>query len=76
VLKRAQEVLHALERGDSGRRAKTLVDELPLFAASAAVKAEERVSEVEARLKAVNVDQVSPREALQILYELKGLAKG
>jgi hypothetical protein len=32
-------------------------------------------SEVEARLKAVNVDQASPREALRILYELKGLAK-
>ncbi|MEQ1863460.1 MAG: DNA mismatch repair protein MutS [Micropepsaceae bacterium] len=74
VLMRAQEVLPALERGDSGRRAKTLVDELPLFAASAPAKVEPQVSEVEARLKAVNVDQVSPREALQILYELKGLA--
>ena len=74
-MKRAQEVLHALERGDSGRRAKTLVDELPLFEASAPAKAEVRISEVEARLKAVDADQVSPREALQILYELKGLAK-
>ena len=51
VLKRAQEVLHALERGDSGRRAKTMVDELPLFAASAPAKAEPRVSEIEARLE-------------------------
>ncbi len=75
VLKRAQEVLHALERGDSGRRAKTLVDELPLFAANAPAKAEVRDSEVEARLKAVSVDQISPREALQLLYELKGLVK-
>jgi DNA mismatch repair protein MutS len=75
VLKRAQEVLHALERGDSGRRAKTVVDELPLFAASAPAvpPIENRLA---ARLKAVNVDSLSPRDALQLLYELKDLARG
>jgi DNA mismatch repair protein MutS len=75
VLKRAQEVLHALERGDSGRRAKTMVDELPLFAASAPSQALSRESEVEARLKVLNVDELSARDALQLLYDLKALAK-
>jgi DNA mismatch repair protein MutS len=75
VLKRAQDVLHALERGDSGRRAKTMVDELPLFAASAPSQALSHESEVEARLKVLNVDELSPRDALQLLYDLKALAK-
>jgi DNA mismatch repair protein MutS len=75
VLKRAQDVLHALERGDSGRRAKTMVDELPLFAATAQQPSQPRESEVEARLKAVNIDELSPRAALQFLYELKTLTK-
>jgi DNA mismatch repair protein MutS len=76
VLKRAQQVLQALERGDAGRKAKTLVDELPLFAASAPTPALVSVeSKIETRLKSVNVDELTPREALQLLYELKGLAK-
>jgi DNA mismatch repair protein MutS len=74
VLKRAQEVLHALERGDSGRRAKTVVDELPLFAA-AAPAAPSTEAKLEARLKSISVDALSPRDALQVLYELKDLAK-
>ena len=73
VLSRAQEVLLALERGDSGRRAKTVVDELPLFAAAAPVQPQAE-SKVDARLKALNVDALSPRDALQVLYELKDLA--
>ena len=75
VLKRAQDVLHALERGDSGRRAKTMVDELPLFAAAAPVSSEGRESEVEVKLKALNLDELSPRAALQMLYDLKALTK-
>jgi len=75
VLKRAQDVLHALERGDSGRRAKTVVDELPLFAAVAPAVAEAAASKVEERLKGINVDDLSARDALQLLYELKDLAK-
>jgi DNA mismatch repair protein MutS len=75
VLKRAQDVLHALERGDSGRRAKTMVDELPLFAATAQQPSQPKESEVEARLKAVDIDELSPKAALQLLYELKTLTK-
>ena len=76
VVQRAQEVLHALERGDSGRRAKTLIDELPLFAAAAPVQPVPHVSQIEERLMALSIDELSPREALQLLYELKALTKG
>ncbi len=76
VVQRAQEVLHALERGDSGRRAKTLIDELPLFAAATPAQPVPHVSQIEERLKALSVDELSPREALQLLYELKALTKG
>ncbi len=75
VLTRAQAVLHALERGDSGRRAKTVVDELPLFAATAASAQPSQESQVEAKLKDVNVDELSPRAALQLVYDLKALLK-
>jgi len=75
VLERAQDVLHALERGDSGRRAKTVVDELPLFAAVAPAAADTKTSEVEAKLRSLNADELSPRAALQLLYELKALVK-
>jgi DNA mismatch repair protein MutS len=75
VLKRAQEVLHALERGDSGRRAKTVVDELPLFAAASPPPVQVEASPIEEKLKALSVDELSPRDALQVLYEMKALVK-
>jgi DNA mismatch repair protein MutS len=75
VLKRAQEILHALERGDSGRRAKTVVDELPLFAAVAPTAPQVFEAKLQSRVQAINVDELSPRDALQLLYELKDLAK-
>ena len=74
VLKRAHEVLQALEQGDNGRRAKTLVDDLPLFAAACAPATQPQFTRMEAKLKALNVDELSPREALQLVYELKALA--
>ena len=73
VLARAQEVLDALERGDMGRRTQTLIDELPLFSAAKAKVAASAPSVVEAELKAIAVDELSPRQALDALYRLKGL---
>ncbi|MBI1171119.1 DNA mismatch repair protein MutS [bacterium] len=75
VVERAKVVLEALEKGDRERPAqKALIDDLPLFRA---IKAEPptRVvaSAVEARLREISPDELSPREALQMIYELKGL---
>jgi DNA mismatch repair protein MutS len=76
VVDRARVVLDALEKGEregGGRRA-TLIDDLPLFAAAPRALAQvAKGSEVEKRLKEILPDELSPKEALAMLYELKGL---
>jgi len=78
VVERARVVLEALEKGEreGGGRQKALIDDLPLFAAAtpAQAPAKAKASAVEARLKEVHPDALSPREALELIYELKGLA--
>jgi DNA mismatch repair protein MutS len=74
VLKRAKDVLSRLEAG----KAKTGgiaagLDDLPLFAASAA-PVEEKVDPIRAALSAIDADALSPRDALDQLYRLKQLA--
>ena len=76
VLKRAQDVLHQLEQGDSGRRAKAALDDLPLFAAATGSPPKPQSSAAEAKLRLTNVDELTPRAALDLLYELKGLIDG
>ena len=76
---RAEEVLATLEKGDQSGAVARLADDLPLFAAAArpappAVVVEARPSAVEEALKAVNPDDLSPREALEVLYRLRGMA--
>ena len=69
VVKRAQAVLAKLERG--GNRPDTLED-LPLFQAATPVEpVSAEPSEVETALDAVNPDELTPRAALELLYELK-----
>ncbi len=72
VLARAKSVLQKLEKGraETGGLAAGL-GELPLFAAAAAKHEEEAADAVRERLQTLDVDALSPREALEILYELK-----
>ena len=72
VIGRAQKVLERLEREGSKAPSAGLVDELPLFAASMPVPPP-RESAVESKLTQVIADELSPREALALIYELKGL---
>ena len=76
VVERARVVLDALEKGEregGGRRA-ALIDDLPLFATvPRAAPVPAKGSEVEARLRDVLPDELSPKEALAMIYELKGL---
>lgn len=80
VIERANVVLEALEKGErEGAAHKAVVDDLPLFRVApvaAAVKPVARASAVEARLKDVLPDELSAREALQLIYELKELLRG
>jgi DNA mismatch repair protein MutS len=78
VVARARDVLEALERGDreTGARAQTLIDDLPLFSvarAAARPPAPAPRSAVEERLRETDPDALSPREALDLVYALKAL---
>ena len=76
VVARAKVVLEALEKGEreGGANRKTLIDDLPLFSATPApVTAKAKPSVVEDRLKEILPDDLSPREALDLIYELRGL---
>jgi DNA mismatch repair protein MutS len=87
VIERASEVLAVLERGETkgkgGGKAKATgpvvagpggLDELPLFAASrprSFVPQRTEPSKAEAALAALNPDELTPKAALEALYDLK-----
>jgi DNA mismatch repair protein MutS len=81
VVARARKILTELERADRERPRTALIDDLPLF--SAARPAEETLAETPSEpapdplrdaLDAVDPDSLTPREALDAIYRLKGLA--
>ena len=76
VIARAEEVLDMLQKGEQSGTLAKLADDLPLFNVNAV--AEPKTAEpsaLEKRMKDVDPDDLSPREALAILYELKQLQK-
>lgn len=78
VVARAEDVLRALEKGEQSGAVTRLVDDLPLFrvASQPAQPAQANgPSEVEEALSDINPDDLSPREALEALYRLRGLLK-
>ena len=68
VVERAEEVLRALEEGREGHKPLARIDDLPLFGATAPVP---KTSAVEEALRLVEPDALSPKQALEILYDLK-----
>jgi DNA mismatch repair protein MutS len=68
VVRRAEEVLQALEDGREGHTPLAHIDELPLFGATAP---KPKGNGVEEALAAVDPDALSPKEALEVLYDLK-----
>ena len=79
VITRARSVLDALEKGERENTSpKALIDDLPLFSVAAnapppiKVPAENRI---EAQIKNLHPDEMTPMEALQALYHLKSLLK-
>jgi DNA mismatch repair protein MutS len=76
VIARARDVLEALEKGERERASpKALIDDLPLF--SAAAKMEPPVSRetsvVEDKLRTLVPDDLSAKDALLALYDLKAV---
>ncbi|MBF9054214.1 DNA mismatch repair protein MutS [Rhodobacterales bacterium LSUCC1028] len=75
VIHRAEEVLKKLEKNDrEGGAQKSLIDDLPLFTAQPAPQAP-KSSPLEDRLHAVHPDEMTAREALDLIYDLKALMK-
>ncbi len=70
VIGRAEEVLRALEDGREGHKPLARIDDLPLFAATAPVKAFEP-SAVEEELRKISPDALTPKQALDLIYRLK-----
>ncbi len=79
VVERARDVLDMLEKSSrEGGGTSIQIDDLPLFAAAPApqpspVKAPSPTDEM---LSDINPDDLSPREALEVLYKLKDASKG
>jgi len=68
AVSRAREVLNKLEADHDGQ--KDSLGALPLFTASPP-PAKVKPSEIELALRALNADDLSPRAALDLIYELK-----
>jgi len=74
VTSRAEEVLQILERGEQGGALARLADDLPLFrAARPLATPEPKPSALEDMLRDIRPDELSPREALELLYRLRSL---
>ena len=79
AVSRAEEVLQALEGGAEAQNLSKLADDLPLFSArpQGGLPKHAGNPELEAALDAVLPDELTPKQALDALYELKRLrAKG
>jgi DNA mismatch repair protein MutS len=78
VIERAKIILAELEAEDRTSHTKRLIDDLPLFAASARPATptglEEAANAITAALAALNPDEMTPREAMEALYALKSKA--
>jgi len=79
VIDRARTILETLESGDraGGPRPAALIDDLPLFRAAPAraAPAKPEPSEVEARLTGIHPDDLTPMDALRLIYELRGMIR-
>ena len=77
VIQRAKSVLETLEKGErsKGWSAISQIDDLPLFRANEAVSQNNahRPSLIEARLRDLQPDEMSPREALEEIYSLRNM---
>ena len=80
VVARAKVVLEALEKGEreGGTARRAVIDDLPLFAATppAPPTAPVKQSMIEDRLRDIMPDDLTPKDALALVYELRELLAG
>ncbi|WP_050928969.1 DNA mismatch repair protein MutS [Aestuariivita boseongensis] len=78
VVERARVVLDALEKGEreGGAAQKAIVDDLPLFSVSATPPPQPtKPSPLDAMIHDIHPDELTPKEALDLIYKLKEAAK-
>ena len=73
VVVRAEQILEQLE--EKRQHQKPLFDDLPLFSQIQKTTSIPKESEVEKQVRSVDVDALSPREALDLIYRLKRLTE-
>ncbi|MGB1683872.1 MAG: MutS-related protein, partial [Candidatus Puniceispirillaceae bacterium] len=72
VLHRAEQILKQLEAGQHGAAdAADLIESLPLFDHAEAPKKSVLPAAIEAELAAIRPDDLTPRDAIELLYRLK-----
>ena len=80
VVERARVVLDALEKGEreGGNAQKAQIDDLPLFSATPApapTQAAAEPSALKEKLAGIHPDELTPKQALDLIYELKEAAR-
>ena len=70
VVRRAREVLSRLEKGERSGDMSKLANDLPLFT-SAPAASPAKILAVEELLAEISPDELTPREALNLIYRLK-----
>ena len=75
VISRAEQVLDTIETGEQSGALSRLADDLPLFSTALQQAPPHRPSPLEAAFGDVRPDELSPREALELVYKLKALAE-
>jgi len=75
VIERAQEILSAFEKENRGSSAAQLANDLPLFTAGSKKSSFPYSSEMAEELARISPDDLSPRDALELVYRLKKLAE-
>jgi DNA mismatch repair protein MutS len=76
VVERAKTVLHQLEEGGTSEKSAKLIDDLPLFSAPVrqAPMRSAQADLLKEALRTVSPDELSPKEALELVYRLKALS--
>lgn len=77
VVERARVVLDALEKGEreGGSTQKAIIDDLPLFSAVPPPAPPSRTSPLDEMIDQIHPDELTPKEALNLVYKLKEAAK-
>ena len=74
VVARAEALLSRLEKADNGSKT-ALTDDLPLFAVTQTQRvAPKGPGPIDVAMNEINPDSLTPLQALEFLYKLKGLA--